>query len=143
MSEVTDSKTTEQETPTPISNKRLVWLMGFVVILGSLGSLIFISRLSALGFFIGGILSFINYFWLKKSLRKMFVETSEGEYRPHYSAIRYVSRYFTLAAVLAIIFLTHTLPFIAVVLGLSSFAFAVIIEAFIRIFSSFFKREDF
>ena len=134
MSEVTDSNTTEDETPTPISNSRIVWLMAIVVVLGSLASLIFISWLSSLGFFIGGILSFLNFFWLKSSLKKMFVETSEGEHKPHYSAARYISRYFTLAAVLIIIVLTHTVPIASVILGLVSFVFAIMIEAFIRIF---------
>lgn len=143
MSEVSDNNNAVQETPTPISNQRILWLMAAVVISGSLACLIFISQLSGLGFFIGGILSFANYFWLKSSLKKMFVETSEGEHKPHYSAARYVLRYFTLAAVLAVIFLTHTVPIASVVFGLVSFAFAIIIEAFIRIFSSFFKREDF
>ena len=142
MSEVSDNNATEHETPTPISNNRILWLMAIVVVLGSLANLIFISQLSGLGFFIGGILSFANYYWLKHSLKKMFIETSEGEHKPHYSAARYISRYFTLAAVLAIIVLTHTVPIAAVVLGLVSFAFAIIIEAFIRIFSSFFKREE-
>ncbi|CAN5317812.1 hypothetical protein BH10ACI1_BH10ACI1_23130 [soil metagenome] len=143
MSEVSDNSAADQETPTLISNQRIVWLMGIVVISGSLASLIFISQLSALGFFIGGILSFANYFWLKSSLKKMFVETSEGEHKPHYSAVRYILRYFMLAAILAVIFLTHTVPIAAVVLGLVSFAIAIIIEAFIRLFSSFFKREEF
>jgi hypothetical protein len=142
MSEETDSNAVSQETPPTISNRRILWVMGFVVIFGSLAGLIFISRLFGIGFLIGGILAFINYYWLKTSLRKMFVETAEGEHRPHYSAARYISRYLALGAVLAIVFLTHTVPVESVVLGLGSFAFAIIIEAFIRIFSFLFKREE-
>lgn len=139
MSEAPDSNSVE----TPISNRRILWLMGVVVVLGSFAGLIFISPLWALGFFIGGILSFGNFFWLKSSLKKMFAETAEGEYQPHYSALRYVLRYFTLGAVLGIIFLTHIFPALSVVFGLVSLAFAVLIEAFIRIFSHFFKRKEF
>ncbi len=140
MSEVSDSNS---ETVTPISNRRILWLMIIVVVSGTLASLIFVSQLWGLGFFIGGILSFLNFFWLKSSLKKMFVETSEGEHKPHYSAARYISRYFTLAGVLAIIFLTQTVPIASVIFGLVSFAFAIMFEAFIRIFSSLFKRKDF
>lgn len=143
MSEETDNGATERETPTPISNRRILRLMAAVVILGGLASFIFVSRLFGLGFFIGGVLAFVNYFWLKSSLKKMFVETTDGEYKPHYSAARYLLRYLTLAVVLLVIFLTKTVPVGAVILGLASFAFAVMIEAFIRIFSSFFKEKEF
>ena len=71
----------------------------------------------------------------------MFVETAEGEHKPHYSAARYISRYLTLGAVLGFIILTQTIPIESIVLGMSSFAFAIIIEAFIRIFSFLFRRE--
>jgi hypothetical protein len=142
MSEASDSKREASEIPTPISNRRILWLMGAVIISGTLASLIFISRLWSLGFLIGGILSFLNFFWLKSSLRKMFVETSEGEHKPHYSAARYISRYFTLAAILAVIFLTQALPIASVIFGLVSLAFAILIEAFIRIFSALFKRKE-
>lgn len=143
MSEASDNRAAESEIQTPISNSRILWLMVIVVALGSLASYFYVSALAGAGFFIGGILSFFNFYWLKNSLRKMFVETNEGEYKPHYSAARYILRYFTLAAILAVIFLTHTLPIASVIFGLVSFAFAILIEAFIRIFSSFFKREDF
>lgn len=144
MSEVSDNNNAgeQEESPTPISNQRILWLMAAVVILGSLACLIFVSRLSGLGFFIGGILAFVNFFWLKSSLKKMFVVSDEGEHKPYYSAARYISRYFTLAAILGLIFLTKTVPVESVIFGLVSFVFAVMIEAFIRIFSSFFKREE-
>jgi uncharacterized membrane protein HdeD (DUF308 family) len=142
MSEVTDSNAALQEPPTPISNRRILWMMAVVVVLGTLASFIFGSALFGTGFLIGGVLSFINYFWLKSSLKKMFIETVEGEHKPRYTAARYISRYFTIGAVLAVIFLTHTVPIASVILGIASFAFAIIIEAFIRIFSFFFRREE-
>lgn len=143
MSEEADSNATEQETPTLISNRRILWLMAVIVILGAPALLIFVSPLFGLGFFIGGVLSFVNYFWLKSSLKKLFVETADGEYKPHYSAARYLSRYLTLAAILLVIFLTKTVSVGAVILGLASFAFAVMIEALIRIILSFFNKKEF
>lgn len=141
MSEETDSDAALQEPPVPISNRRILWTMGVLIVLGSLASLIFVSRLFGLGVFIGGVLAFINYYWLKHSLKKMFIETVEGEHKPRYSAARYISRYLALGAVLGFIILTHTVPIESVVLGMASFAFAIIIEAFIRIFSFIFGRE--
>ena len=141
MSETTDNHVAETEPATPISNRRILWVMAIVNVLGSLACFIFVSRLFGLGVFIGGILAFINYYWLKHSLKKMFIETEEGEHKPRYTAVRYILRYFTLGAILLLIFLTHTVPIESVILGLASLAFAIIVEAFIRISSFFFKRE--
>lgn len=115
--------------------------MATVVIFGAVATAVFVSLLFGLGVFIGGILAFVNYYWLKSSLRKMFIETSEGEHKARYSAARYILRYFTLGAILAVVFLTHIVPIESVILGLASMAFAIIIEAFLRVFSFLFKRE--
>ena len=141
MSETTDNNALPDEPATPISNRRILWEMAIVVILGGLACLIFVSKLFGLGVFIGGVLAFINYYWLKFSLKKMFIETAEGEHKARYSAARYILRYFTLGAILTLIFLTHTVPIESVILGLAALAFAILIEASIRIFSFFFKRE--
>jgi VanZ family protein len=141
MSETTDHNALPDEPATPISNRRILLEMAIVVILGGLACLIFVSKLFGLGVFIGGILAFVNYYWLKSSLQKMFIETAEGEHKARYSAARYILRYFTLGAILTVIFLTHTVPIESVILGLASLAFAILIEASIRIFSFFFKRE--
>jgi hypothetical protein len=141
MSEETDSNAALQEPPVPISNRRILWVMGIVVVLGSLTCLIFVSGRFGLGVFIGGILAFVNYYWLKVSLKKMFIETVEGEHKPRYTAVSHISRYLALGAILIFVFLTEIVPIASIVLGLGSFAFAIIIEAFIRIFSFLFRRE--
>jgi len=51
-------------------------------------------------------------------------------------------RYAVFGLVLAVVYLTNIVPIIAVLLGLSSFAFALTIEGFIRIFSSFFNNKE-
>ena len=132
-----------QGPPTPISNRRILLIMAVVIILGTLGISIFGSGRSALGFFIGGALAFVNYYWLKNSLQRIFVQTAEGEYKPRYSATHYISRYLTLGAIIGIVFLTKIVPVAAVILGLASFSFAILIEGFIRIFSFLFRREEF
>jgi hypothetical protein len=141
MSETTDNNAAPSEQATPISNRRILWVMAIVVVLGALTSSVFVSPLFGLGIFIGGILAFVNYYWLKSSLKKMFIETEEGEHKARYSAARYILRYFTLGAILTVVFLTHTVPIESVILGLASMAFAIVVEAFIRICAFFFKRE--
>jgi chromate transport protein ChrA len=50
-------------------------------------------------------------------------------------------RYVSFGAVLTIVYLTEIVPVAAMLLGLASFALAIIIEAVIRLFSSVFKKE--
>jgi len=142
MSDDSDSFITEQSTLTPISHRRILWTMGLVAVVAGLAGFIFVSWQFGVGVIIGGVLSFINYYWLKVSLKKLFDNAiSHGE-KPRFLAIRYFARYVTLGAVLLIVFLTHTIPVVAVILGLSSFALAIVIEGLMRLFSSLFKSRE-
>lgn len=139
MSDDFENVTTEQPDPT-ISPRRILWTMGVVAVLGGLAGFVFISQPFGWGILLGGILSFINYFWLKISLKKLFDNALAHGKSPKFLAVRYLARYVLLGAVLTLIFLTHTIPVVAVILGLLSFAVAVVIEGLIRIFLTFFKN---
>ncbi len=114
-------------------------MMAAVAILGSAAGFIFVSRQFGLGVILGGVLSLANYYWLKVSLKKLFdAALAHGE-KPRFLAVRYFARYVAVGLVLTIVFLTHTVPVVAVILGLASFALAIVVEGFIRVFSSFFN----
>lgn len=130
------------EATAPLSNNRILYAMCFVVIIGTILGFIFRNWQFGSGFFFGGILSFINYYWLKASLKTIFESAAEGE-SPPISAGRYFWRYLAIATVILFVFLTKIFPVVAFVLGLVSFAFAVMIEAFLRIFSNIFGRKEF
>ncbi len=132
---------TEQQPP-PISHRRILWTMGLVAAVAGLASFIFVSWQSGLGVILGGILSFINYYWLKISLKRLFDNAVAHGAKPRFLAVRYFARYLTLGAILTIVFLTKTVPVVAVIAGLSSFALAIVIEGFIRLFSTFFKSRE-
>ena len=87
-----------------------------------------------LGIWVGAALGFANYFWLKSSLRKIFSVAESGE-RPRMLAGKYFLRYIVLGAVVAVIYAADLLPIVAVILGLMTFAFAVVIEGIARMFS--------
>ncbi len=141
MSDTSESIAVEQENFVPLTHRRILIVMAAVAILGSLLGLIFVSRLFGLGVFIGGVLSFVNYYWLKFSLKKIFEQAVGGD-KPSFLGLRYLFRYLILGAVLTIVFLTETIPVVAVIAGLASFAVAIVIEGFVRIFSSFFKKKE-
>jgi len=125
----------------PLTHQRILTVMAAVAVLSSLISFIYVSWQFGLGVLFGGILSFINYYWLKFSLKKVFERTAHGE-RPRFLAVRYLSRYLVLGGILLIVFLTKTVPVVSVILGMASFAFAIVIEGFIRLFASFFKKKE-
>ena len=142
MSDDSDIVITEQPAPPPISHWRILWMMGLVAVFASSAGFIYASWQFGSGVVLGGVLSFINYYWLKVSLKRLFDNAVAHGEKPRFLAVRYFARYLTLGAILTIVFLTHTIPVVAVILGLSSFALAIVIEGFIRLFSTFFKSKE-
>ena len=140
MSEIEAPNPDGQPNIEQLSHTRILVLMGLIVIFGALASSFYVSGLFGLGFLLGGILSFVNYYWLKASLRKVFAE-ADGEHRPRVSAARYIFRYITIGGIIGFVFLTHTVPIVSVILGLTAFALAVVVEAVIRLFSIAFSSK--
>lgn len=141
MSENSEPDVNDPENVAQLSHRRILIVMGLIVLLGTPVSSFYVSGAFGAGFFIGGILSFINYYWLKASLRKVFAEAAAGE-KPRVAASRYILRYVTLGVIIGIVFLTHLVPVAAVIFGLTSFALAVMAEALIRIFLQVFNRRE-
>ena len=141
MSDEKETFETVGDTVQPITHRRILWVMAVCVAVGTILSFVLSSWQFGLGFLIGGILSFINYYWLKLSLKKVF-DSAEADEKPRISATRYMLRYVVFGGLLVLIYLTKIVPVAAVILGLASFAFAILIEAFIRVFSSFFNKKD-
>ena len=142
MSETNEPIAVEQENVAPLTHRRILTVTALVALLSAFVGLVFVSWQFGLCVLLGGVLSFINYYWLKFSLKKVFEKTAHGE-RPRFLAVRYTSRYLFLGGILLIVFLTtKTEMVVAVILGLASFAFAIVIEGFIRLFSSFFNKKE-
>jgi len=137
MSEDSEQVITEQtDSVQTLSHRRILILMAFAAGLGSIAGFIFGGRSFGIGVLIGGALSLVNYYWLKRSLKQVFDSAMAGD-KPQFLAGRYILRYVTFAAVLTVVYLTKAVPVVAVLLGLASFALAIIFEAFIRLFKSF------
>lgn len=118
----------------PVSHERILWIMAAIGVLGGIAGFAFSSLRFGLGILVGTALAFVNYYWLKSSLRKIFAAAESGE-RPRMLAGKYFLRYVILAIVVAVIYAAGLLPIVAVILGLGAFGFAVVIEGLIRIFS--------
>lgn len=116
--------------------------MAGVVLIGTIAGFIFADAGFGVGFLIGGVLAFVNYFWLKSALKNVFEKTAEGA-NASFLTLNYFLRYAAIGFVLYAIYLTAKISMIAVLLGAGAFAFAVLIEGLIIIFLSFSKREEF
>jgi len=142
MSENSEPVAVEPETIAPLSHQRILWTMAIIVLIGACFCSLFVSWQFGLGFLIGGILAFLNYYWLKASLKKIFdnaiASAASGE-KPRFLAINYFLRYLGMGAAIYIVFLTNAVPIVAVLLGLCVFALAIVIEGILRILSSISK----
>lgn len=127
-----------EESIKELSHMRILMLMLVVSVLGSIFGFIYISSQFGLGVILGGLLSFGNYYWLKKSLKGLIDKAIIGE-KPTFLAGRYILRYLSFGLILAIIYLTKTVSMVAVILGLASFAIAIVVEGIIRLFTTFNK----
>ncbi len=133
--------TDEENTVVPISHSRILWIMAIVVFIVAAGSLVFATRRVTAGLLLGGILAFVNYYWLKFALKSAFEKAVEGG-KPKFLIGKYILRYFAVGAVIVLVYLTKIVSVTAVIGGLLAFAAAIIIESFILIFIHISKREE-
>ena len=121
---------------TPISHKSILVIMSILIIAGALAGFAFGGRFWGSGVIFGGLLAFVNYFWLERSTRAIFDQTAMAT--TGILAAKYILRYVAIGAVLFLIVITGALPVAAVILGLAAFAFAVVLQGLRGIFSSSF-----
>lgn len=133
--------TTDEATPPPISHKRILWIMAVVLTVATIGSLIFANWSVTAGLLLGGILSFVNYYWLKFALHSVFEKAVEGE-KPKFLVGKYILRYFAVGAVIVVVYLTKVISVAAVIGGLLTFAAAILMESIILVFIHISKREE-
>ena len=120
--------------PASLSHNRILVILAVLGVVGAVAGSILHSLVFGIGIAFGTGLAFLNYFWLRHSLHKVFAAAQAGE-KPKVSAFRYIARYLTVAAIIAVVFISGILPVTAVILGLAGFGFAVVAEGSIRMFS--------
>jgi hypothetical protein len=123
----------------PLPTSRIVYTTAVVGVAGSAISAALVSLIFGLGFLFGGLLAVGNFLWLKRSVGSIFDDVAAGE-KPVFTGSRYFGRYLTLGLILAVVYLVDFVPIVAVLAGLSSFAAAILIEGFFRIFNSFLSK---
>ncbi len=132
----------EERNVQELSHKRINILMIVTAFLGSLASFIFVSPSFGIGVLIGGILSLINFYWLGKSLKGIFEKVVRDGEKPPFIGANYIFRYLVFGLALTIVYITHVVPIVSVLLGLLSFAVAITIEGFIRLAANFSNKKE-
>ncbi len=117
-----------------MSGRGILIMMAVIVAGVAVAGFIFGGTAFGIGVLLGGGLSFVNYLWLARSTRAMFAENALPETTATL-AIKYFLRYAVILCLLLAIFWTNVLPVTAVILGLSAFAFAVVVHGVKSIFS--------
>lgn len=135
MSEEFDPLTTD-ETSRPISHRGILMVMAGMVVVSAIAGFIFGGIAFGFGVIFGGLLSFVNYFWLERSTRAMFVNTDMAS--TGILAGKYILRYVAIGLVLLLIYVLNIMPIGAVIVGLLAFAFAVVVQGLKNIILSSF-----
>lgn len=119
--------------------ERIFALMCGVIALVVGVSLVFASWRVTTGLLLGGVLSLVNYNWIRSTVRSVFGNFETSGERPHWGASRYFLRYFFLAGVIAIAYWLNLVSLLAVLAGLCSFAAAGMIEGLIQFYFAIIK----
>ena len=134
MSDETEPIAPEQ-TVKPLSHGRILKIMGVIGFVGSVLGALLVSVPFGMGVLIGNLLAFVNYYWLKFSLKKIFDLAASTGKRPRMLGLKYFGRYIVLAAIVAILYATSSVSAIGLILGMGSFGFAVVFEGIFNIIS--------
>lgn len=117
-----------------ISHRGILIIMAVVVVLAAVCGFVFGGSRFGIGVIFGGVLSFANYFWLDRSTRAMFQPNAIAT--SGILAAKYIFRYVVIGGILFLVFLTQAMPITAVILGLSAFAIAVVLQGMKNIISN-------
>lgn len=117
-----------------VSHRGILMTMAVIVAAGAAAGLIFAGPRFGIGVLFGGLLAFGNYFWLESVTRAIF--RPDAVISAGLLAAKYVFRYVAIGGVLLLVYLTGAFPMPAVILGLSAFAIAVVVQGLKNIVSS-------
>lgn len=130
-----DTEPSANGTIMPLSHGRILKLMAVIGLVGGILGIALVSLSFGAGVLVGSLLAFVNYYWLKHSLKKIFAAAAESGERPRLQALRYLGRYIVIGGIVAVLYATDAVSATGLILGIGSFGIAVIFDGLIKIFS--------
>ena len=135
MSDKPDPVDEGQQLTTTPRNERILVILAILSIGGSIAGAALVSARFGLSVLIGCVLAFANYYWLQRSLKKIFAMASEDR-RPSFLGAGYFVRYLVLGTVVAFFYVLDLVPISGILVGMAGFGFAILVEGFIRVFNN-------
>ena len=135
MSDDRDPVDTDQQLTTTPRNERILVILAILSVGGSIAGAALVSARFGLSLLVGCVLAFVNYYWMQRSLKKIFSKAVEGN-RPSFLGAGYFIRYLVLGCVIAFFYVSQLLPVAGILIGMAGFGFAVLIEGFLRVFNN-------
>lgn len=119
---------------------RVFRVMIVTVVLAVIASTILAPWRVALGLMLGGVLSLLNYHWLRTSVAAIFNVT--GTNQPRVKIWRYIIRYFVVGVAVVAAYQIQVISLPATIAGLSSFVPALFVEASRQFYFAIIRREE-
>lgn len=135
MSEDRDPVDTDQQLTTTPRNERILVILAVLSVGGSIAGAALVSARFGLSLLVGCVLAFVNYYWMQRSLKKIFSKAAEGN-KPSFLGAGYFIRYLVLGCVVAFFYVSQLLSVAGILIGMAGFGFAVLIEGFLRVFNT-------
>jgi len=144
MSEISEPSNGEAVKPDTMIIRRILVIKTVLLVLAVTASLFLAGWRVTAGLVIGGLLGFVNFYWLKASLGRMLGQAAAtGAPEPTgLWLLRYNLRFFALIVVIMAVHLSGVVSLPALLGGLLSLAAAIVVEGFIQLFLAVFRRED-
>ena len=133
MSEDRDPVDTDQQLTTTPRNERILVILAVLSVGGSIAGAALVSARFGLSLLVGCVLAFVNYYWMQRSLKKIFSKAAEGN-KPTFLGAGYFIRYLVLGCVVAFFYVSQLLSVAGILIGMAGFGFAVLIEGLLRVF---------
>ena len=143
MSEVSEPSTTTPPEPDDSVLRRLLIIKSVLLIAGITASAFWADLQFTAGLAIGGILGYLNFYWLRSSLGRMLGRAADGTVDPPaIFVIKHNFRFFSIILIVIGLHVTGLVPLMAMICGLLFLALAIVIEGLIQIFLVLFRREE-
>jgi hypothetical protein len=94
------------------------------------------------GLLLGGLLSLLSHHWMRTSIAAAFSGALETGTTPKLTSVKYVLRYFVIAAAVLLAYQLNVVSLPATIAGLCSFVVALFVEALREFYFVIIQREE-
>ena len=128
--------------PEGATDRRILRTMAVAVAIAAVLAVALAPWRVAIGLLLGGLLSLLNYHWMRTSISAAFDQASGKGAKPRIQSAQYILRYFVVAIAVITAYKLNIVSLPATIAGLCSFVVALFVEAFREVYFAIFHREE-